>query len=792
MASQRGRETSVKPVNGSRFDHLYSDAMKRKTEGPKVVVDQRNTFTPQISPRARSTSRDRKPQDLVNSLHNASGAGRSNIKEPVKDTNSYKPTITKRASSQDRSSLTDTNERLYALKTKQEENSRQKRIEAELRAAQQCTFAPKISRSRSASREPPVSNKPNAVTDRLLKYGEDQKRKFEEQELEKDKKIAEMKHIPTITHSKLYPVSQQNGDLYTRLAQPVERADIAELIAEKEAELTFQPKIQSNHVSRENADAVDGESVHDRLFREALQKKQELEEEQRIAQAEDDRKYKFAPTLPLRVSISAEAAPESGSSPVPVYERLNNSKQFMQNILSQIKTDLELHECTFQPELTTRKGEIGNRRASEVPVHERLARDAIDIKKEAVKRHLEKLAQEMEGLTFKPNLPVHSSELNRRKISIDGGEFSEGVHERLNNANIRNNRGGGDDDGGDSVSVMSSSTVLTINRAAANAVVERMMAAAEKHKDDLRQWEEERAGEEMKGATFSPKTNSSKKYGKNGAEETASERIIRLSTSPMKNSPYKNSPTPSSPSTPRPLVRVRSYTDNPLVKTPLKTEPLKTSSKPTPRVSTGSTPRSTSSATSTPRSTPKATVTPRPVPVSTPKSTSTVSTPRSTASASSTPRSTSTSTPKPTTSSRRPSFTATTNPTITPRSAASSVIPPSRLSVTPKATPAPSTPRSTSTSTPTSTTSSRRPSLTPTVNPTTTPTSTTVGMKRRPSLAGKTNVDAPPAAPRDKIIKGGNHSDKIIAGDKSESSTGKDGSLIALEDQSTVKNEDPQ
>jgi hypothetical protein len=65
-------------------------------------------------------------------------------------------------------------------------------------------------------------------------------------------------------------------------------------------------------------------------------------------------------------------------------------------------------------------------------------------------------------------------------------------------------------------------------------------------------------------------------------------------------------------------------------------------------------------------------------------------------------------------------------------------------------------------------------------------------MKRRPSLAGKTNLDAPPAAPRDKIIKGGNQSDKIVAGDKLESSTGKDGSLIVLEDQSTVKNEDPQ
>jgi hypothetical protein len=278
MSSQRGRETSVKPVIGSRFDNLYSDAMKRKSEGPKVVVDERNTFKPTISPRARSTSKDRKPQELVNSLHNATGSGRATIREEVKDSNPYKPTITKRASSLDRTSLTDTNERLYAFRKKQEENNRQKKIEAELRAAQQCTFAPKISRSRSASREPIVNNKPNAVTDRLLKYGEDQKRKFEEQKLEAERKAAEMKYQPTIPHSKLSPVPQHNGDVYTRLSLPVER-DIAELVAESDAELTFQPKMNTTHVSREKADAVDGESVHDRLFREALQKKQELEEE---------------------------------------------------------------------------------------------------------------------------------------------------------------------------------------------------------------------------------------------------------------------------------------------------------------------------------------------------------------------------------------------------------------------------------------------------------------------------------------------------------------------------------
>lgn len=45
-------------------------------------------------------------------------------------------------------------------------------------------------------------------------------------------------------------------------------------------------------------------------------------------------------------------------------------------------------------------------RASDIPVHERLDRDALINKKEAQRRELEKIASEMEGLTFRPNLPV--------------------------------------------------------------------------------------------------------------------------------------------------------------------------------------------------------------------------------------------------------------------------------------------------------------------------------------------------------------------------------------------------
>jgi hypothetical protein len=43
---------------------------------------------------------------------------------------------------------------------------------------------------------------------------------------------------------------------------------------------------------------------------------------------------------------------ESIQGDVPVFERLSTSdKQQMQNILSRIKSDLEMQECTFQPHL---------------------------------------------------------------------------------------------------------------------------------------------------------------------------------------------------------------------------------------------------------------------------------------------------------------------------------------------------------------------------------------------------------------------------------------------------------
>jgi hypothetical protein len=42
---------------------------------------------------------------------------------------------------------------------------------------------------------------------------------------------------------------------------------------------------------------------------------------------------------------------ESGDTKGPVFERLSASRQYVQEILSQIKSEFDLEECTFHPHI---------------------------------------------------------------------------------------------------------------------------------------------------------------------------------------------------------------------------------------------------------------------------------------------------------------------------------------------------------------------------------------------------------------------------------------------------------
>ena len=288
MSARRGRENPDKPIAGSRFDYLYKDAVKRKSEGPKTKElsdENQNTFKPNISPRARSMSTDRTRSDVINCLHKGTSNVRSQVKEIPKDENLFTPKINKRADSAERSSSSVASSRLYASRTNQEENLQRKKGEVAAKEALECTFSPKLTRPRSMSRDSAPSPKP--VIDRLLQYGADKKNKLAQDKQSKaDKDKLTETFQPAIIRSKFSPSPKDNGiSVHERLAQPLEKGkEFSALLAAADADLTFQPTLPKNRTSsiKMRAGSISGESIHERLFREAEQKRNDLEEEVRL------------------------------------------------------------------------------------------------------------------------------------------------------------------------------------------------------------------------------------------------------------------------------------------------------------------------------------------------------------------------------------------------------------------------------------------------------------------------------------------------------------------------------
>lgn len=183
VPTQRGRDTAVKVIAGNRFDHLYKDAVKRKSEdgSTRVKVDESHmTFKPSISAKARAMSTDRKSTDLVHDINNSSVSRRAAAHEVPVDDFSYKPVISSRASSLDRSGSAIT-DRLYT--NGDTEKMSKLKFEAAERELGVCTFSPDISQSNKVGSPLDTSmssEKSLNTVERLLKYGEEKKRKLYE------------------------------------------------------------------------------------------------------------------------------------------------------------------------------------------------------------------------------------------------------------------------------------------------------------------------------------------------------------------------------------------------------------------------------------------------------------------------------------------------------------------------------------------------------------------------------------------------------------------------------------
>eukprot|EP00596_Hydrurales_sp_CCMP1899_P008490 CAMPEP_0119039248 /NCGR_PEP_ID=MMETSP1177-20130426/8648_1 /TAXON_ID=2985 /ORGANISM="Ochromonas sp, Strain CCMP1899" /LENGTH=672 /DNA_ID=CAMNT_0007002905 /DNA_START=134 /DNA_END=2152 /DNA_ORIENTATION=- len=230
----------------SRFDNLYQDAMKRRLDDPyaRGLTEKDNTFKPEISPKAKAILGTRKPSDLVNSMHNATGSGRLKYSASAEDKNPYSPTITSMGTSINRS--VDVAEHLYALEFIQQKKLETKQLEEVLKNLEACTFQPTLV---AKGKKTPSDSDSDSVVNRLLKYGQEKKRNLEEEVLLRAQSdMAEVTFQPTNHAPYTCPLSNEEGEQWDRLySDAIKRMTEDPLVRARvdESHLTYKPAISA-------------------------------------------------------------------------------------------------------------------------------------------------------------------------------------------------------------------------------------------------------------------------------------------------------------------------------------------------------------------------------------------------------------------------------------------------------------------------------------------------------------------------------------------------------------------
>lgn len=247
----------------TRFELLYEDAKKRSAKitdkSANSSFEKEITFQPQLVTRSRSSSRASLHDDnssvgsttssFVDRLYTSSKKDFSQNQAQY----SFKPSITKRASSIDRSHMRETTDRLYNLSSQIKAREERVKEERELEVLRKYSFAPTInpkSRDMSAERKR-YSEGPKEIHERLLRYEEIKTRRLEAaMEQKRQQELAGVTFKPSINESsKRTPTPTRSGDLFERLAKPVDKEALASKQIALEGEL-FKPNLSATASKR--------------------------------------------------------------------------------------------------------------------------------------------------------------------------------------------------------------------------------------------------------------------------------------------------------------------------------------------------------------------------------------------------------------------------------------------------------------------------------------------------------------------------------------------------------------
>jgi len=391
----RGR-SEKKQDTSPRHTRLYQDALKRRTEGPKLKTVSPTTeldgfgFSPRIPRRSRSLSKDRFGRGAKSSptgngadcapsvsewLHSTKGSLRERAPSSNKDEEVFHPKIPRRSASLVRSSG-DLEARWRSADARLAQELQMLRAEVDEEELAPCSFVPAI--TKMAKKLGTSSSKDGGVTwtdtayggngksptnhkaaDRLMRYKKDllAKKEFLQRQHQEEERKA-LSPTPTIPRKSraLTATHASSGggkgvDVHTRLARSPTRRVADAVIADVEAMCPFQPKLVARPSSSpststwtETGDEPEreaGESVHERLHREAAARKKAQEEADRKVE-EAARAFPYAPTLPpTPPTVGNKAADASYPESWTIFDRLASDvtgKNFMHALLEQVAT----------------------------------------------------------------------------------------------------------------------------------------------------------------------------------------------------------------------------------------------------------------------------------------------------------------------------------------------------------------------------------------------------------------------------------------------------------------------
>lgn len=432
-------DNSPQGMVSNRFDRLYSDAQKRKEEEKQkndritAVADKDLTFQPKISPRAasreRSASNSSTPssikKDHIERMYNSTGAGRSPTPNGQVEKLSFSPQITKRASSIDRSYMRESGERLYSLSLVEREKHEKAKLEADQIELASCTFSPNLSsRPGSRSSSAQKGRSPSNVADRMQMYEEKRRLHIEEAvKMKREREAADSTFKPNLSTPTFKKKDELPSNVFERLAMSVENTEKKVLLeAEMHSEETFKPTTNNTRpMTPTNLKRLnDYDNVHDRLYKESEERRAlfSVERQLSIQELEKDNTFKPKIIYPPSREDSDVASNYTGDS---VFDRLSTSRQYMQNMLAQMKSDMEMYECTFQPQ-TSASETLSNSSAIHrfnEPVHERLNKEAEVIKQIIIKNEEKNIEKEMIEATFAPKIPKKSEILANKKHYLE-------------------------------------------------------------------------------------------------------------------------------------------------------------------------------------------------------------------------------------------------------------------------------------------------------------------------------------------------------------------------------------